>query len=104
MYLAFGIAAREAGEVAHIFLIHSDDDVIGVLVGACHERRTAFLVWDGVCVQHGTRAMVGGAADFIRMECLGGDTDAIRQSRLANEMFHHELRHRRAADVAVADK
>ena len=54
--------------------------------------------------QYFARAAMGVTAEFIAVECFGCYDNFIRKPRLAHEMFHDELCHGRAADVAVADE
>ena len=101
---AVGVAARESVEVVHVLGVHADDDVECAVVGGGHQCGATFLERDVMCAQYFACAAMGVAADLVAMECLGLHKDFVGKPRLAHEVFHDELCHRGAADVAVADE
>ena len=101
---AVGVAAREAVEVVHVLGVHADDDVECAVVGGGHECRTPLAEWNAMCTQDFACAAMGVAADLVTVERLGLHKDFIGKPRFAHEVFHDELCHRGAADVAVADE
>ena len=101
---AVGIAARESVEVVHVLGVHADDDVECAVVGGGHECRTPLAEWNAMCTQDFACAAMGVTADLVAVECLGLHKDVVGKPCLTHEVFHDELRHGRAADVAVADE
>ena len=88
----------------HVLGVHADDDVERAVVGGTHECCTPLAEWDAMCTQYFTCAAMGVAVDLVAVECLGLHKDVVGKPCLTHEVFHDELCHRRAADVAVADE
>lgn len=98
------IAARETVEVVHVLGVHTDDDVECAVVGGGHECCASLAEWDVMRAQDFACAAMGVTADLVAVECLGLHKDVVGKSCLTHEVFHDELCHGRAADVAVADE
>ena len=98
------IAAREAVEVVHVLGVHADDVIECAVVGGGHECCPSLAERDVMCAQYLACAAMGVTADLVAVECLGLHKDFVGKPCLTHEVFHDELRHGRAADVAVADE
>lgn len=88
----------------HILCVHADDEVIGVVVFGSHKCGAAFLERNSMRTQLFACAAMRVTADFVAMESLGVDRNLICKPLFTYKMFHDELSHGGAADVAVADE
>lgn len=98
------ITAREAGEVVEIFFIHADDVVRALVVFLRDEAGAPGREGDAFLREHTFRGRVHVVTDLFRRRGDGVHGDLLLTSGFADEIFHDEFRHGRAADVAVADK
>lgn len=102
--LASGIVVRKAHEVAHVFLVHGDDAVPFCIVFAPYLLCRSRCEGDALFSQDLLRARMHVAADLVCAARTRVDDEFCLASCAADELLHHELCHRRAADVAVADE
>ena len=65
MYLALGVTAQHAVEVAHIVAVHGDDEVVVGVVMPCHLSRSVSLAGDAVLCQFLSGGRIDGVANSV---------------------------------------
>lgn len=90
--------------IPYVRLIHPDQIVIFLIVGARHLHRPVPLAVNPVLLQNPPRPPVNAIPDLLRAGRRRCNHKLIRPPLPRNQLLHHKLRHGRAADVAVADK
>lgn len=98
------IAARQAGKVGEIFLVHAEDIVRTGIVRRRDETGAAGREGDALLREHTLGGRVHIISDLFRGRCDRVHGDRLLASGFADERFHDEFRHGGAADVAVADE
>ena len=98
------IAARQAGKIGEVFLVHAEDIVRTGIVRRCDDTGVAGREGDALLREHALGGRVHIVSDLFRGRCDRVHGDRLLVSGFADECFHDEFRHGGAADVAVADE
>ena len=99
-----GIAAEKAAHVAHVPRIHADEHVICVVIRPDDLPGRLAGTVDAVGRQNPPCRRINRIAQFLRAGCRRRNFKIRRRTRLLHQPLHKELRHRTAANVAVADE
>lgn len=102
--LALGVLAKDALQAAGVLVIHIDHVVPVAILRAAH--LTSAMRDDGNpdLAQLGNGAMMRRVADLLGRRRGGVDGKLTLASGAAHQLGKHRFSHRRAADIAVADK
>ena len=104
VHLARRVAAAKPPHVVQVFLVHADQQVPGGVVGARQAARGLAGAADAVLGQLALRGRVDRVADLLAACRSRGNLVPPRAPGPPHQVLHHKLRHRAAADVAVANK
>ena len=98
------ILPEQPFQALKVFVVHGNDMVIIMkIVSGNHTRSFAFAT-DAVLGQLASRWWIDGVANFLGGGGSRSNLKLVAQACFFNEVFHHELGHGTATDVAVADE
>ena len=100
--LAVRVVREDAAEVARVVFVHRQQPVIGVVVARRDLHGGAVTDGDAVRAQLGAGGRVDVVADLLAAGRRRGDVKPLRQSLPLHHVAEDILRHRAAADIAVA--
>lgn len=92
------IAARQAGKVGEVFLVHAENIVRTGIVRRRDETGAAGREGDALLREHTLGGRVHIVSDLFRGRCDRVHGDRLLASGFADERFHDKLRHGGAAD------
>lgn len=92
------IAARQAGKVGEVFLVHAKDIVCTGIVRRRDETGAAGREGDALLREHTLGGRVHIISDLFRGRCDRVHGDRLLASGFADERFHDKFRHGGAAD------
>ena len=98
------VVREDAAEVARVVLVHRQQPVIGIVVARRDLHGGAVADRDAVGAQLSARGRVDVVADLLAARRRRGDLKLRREPLLTHHFLEQILRHRAAADIAVADK
>ena len=98
------VAARDTLDPPHVRRVHRDDPVPVRVIGVRKLHRRAPLKGDAHLKQLSARAAVHVISDLLAADRARRDLEPFRVPALPYDLLHHKLRHRAAADIAVADE
>lgn len=102
--LALGVVTTEAPHVAQVPRVHADEQVEAVVVGTRHLARGLAGTADAVLGEFTTGRGIDGVANLLGGGGCRLDIILALAACTGHQVFHHELCHRAATDVAVAYK
>ena len=102
--LSVRVTAADALHVPEILLIHPDQEIIFFIICPCHLPRGMTGTGNAMLGQLPPGRRVDGVSKLLPAGRRRFDVKLRRQSRILHQLLHNELRHRTAADVAVADE
>lgn len=98
-----GFVAPIACHITDICRIHTNDQVVLVIVGAIYLSCALRRKVDTETAKYLRRTAVNGIAEFLRRGRSGCGRN-VRYPALSAHIAHYKFRHRTAADIAVADE
>ena len=104
MDFARRVAAADAGHIADVGAVHPDEQVVFVVVRPRHLPRRVRPADHAVRRQLPPRGWVDRVAELLGACRRRVNDEPLPCPGLSGHILHHKLRHRTAADVAVADK
>ena len=99
-----GVASADGPHISDVPFVHPDEKVKAFVVSASELAGSLASTADAVCCQLASGWRINAVAQLL---CGGGGRFYVEVGlavRLLHQVFHHELCHGTAADVAVADK
>ena len=102
--LPLRVAAAQSAYVAEVRAVHADYEVVLVILRASHAVRRVPGAAYAVLGQLPARRRIDRAANLVRMRRRGADKKLLRPPGPLNHILKHKLRHRRPANIAVADE
>lgn len=103
-YFVPGILPKDPQHVLPVPLIHADNVIILVVIGALKLHCPVVSQRDAHLMQLSSRSVVDAAADLFGTGGGGIDVEAVGKGLLVYKILHNVLCHGTSADVAVADK
>ena len=98
------VAAADAGHIADVGAVHPDEQVVFVVVRPRHLPRRVRPADHAVRRQLPLRGWVDRVAELLGACRRRVNDEPLPCPGFSGHILHHKLRHRTAADVAVADK
>lgn len=98
------VAAADAGHIADIGAVHPDEQVVFVVVRPRHLPRRVRPADHTMRRQLPPRGWVDRVAELLGACRRRVNDEPLPCPGFSGHILHHKLRHRTAADVAVADK
>lgn len=102
--LARRVAAADAGHIADVGAVHPDEQVVFVVVRPRHLPRRVRPAEHAVRRQLPPRGWVDRVAEFLGACRRRVNDEPLPCPGFSGHILHHKLRHRTAADVAVANE
>ena len=102
--LSFMIAGKEFQNVADIRLLHADDIVVEIIVPGIELCGSPVVTGDPFFGQQLSDRRIDGISELFPAGSLRRGVKAVRDTSLFRDVAEDKFRHRRTADVAVADK
>ena len=99
-----GIASADGFHVPKVPVVHADEQVEAVIVAGRHLPRPLAFAPDAVFGQLPSGRRIDGIANLLVRSGRRLYVEVLCPSGLLHQVLHHELCHRAAADVAVADE
>ena len=90
--------------IPKIGAVHAYEEVVVGIILSGELTGGVARTGDAVLGQLASGRGIDGIADLLAAGGGGIDVKLRRKPRLFHQILHHELRHRAAADVAVADE
>lgn len=99
-----GLTADDVSEKADITLVHTDEEIVAIIVSA--SDTTGMVIFEGntMCLEGALGRGVDGITNHIVRDGGGVDDELVFTALAAHELLHDELSHGAAADVAVTEK
>ena len=104
MDLALGVAKADAAHIFEVLPIHANDQVVLLVIGIAQPARGLAFAADAVLGKLLPCWGIDRVADLLGGCRCRRDVNLFRQPRFPYHVFHHEFRHRVAADVPVTHK
>ena len=102
--LSFRVAAANAGHVAQIHPVHSDQVTLLLLILAGHLPGRMSIAADAMLRQFASDRWIHRVAQFFPAGCCGSNHELIFPPQLSHQVLHHILCHRATADIAEANE
>ena len=100
----FGVTSADSLHVTHIPLVHADKQIETAIVGTTHLAGRLSFTGNIMLGQFPSSRRVDSIANLFRRGGSRLDIVVVGKTCFLDQMFHHELCHRTATDVTVADK
>lgn len=100
----FGVAAEDAQTALNVARFRREDIVEICIIGRAHSACALAGAGDVVPGKFGARGRIDGISLFLRTRTRRLDDKLFGQSLAGDLILENKLRHRRAADIAEADK
>ena len=102
--LTVRVAAEGARHIAHIRIVHADEEIVIIVILRSYAARGLALAADAVLGELAPGGRIDGVAELFAARRGGGDIELRREPRAGAHIAQHEFCHRAAADIAVAYK
>ncbi len=103
-HAAVGVPVKDTVQAPLVLGVHVNDVVPVAVLGARNLARAVAAGRDADLAQLVQGAVVRRVADLLARGGRGVDDKLVLSPGAARELLEHELRHRRAADIPMADK
>ena len=102
--LPLRIASKYAAHAGKIAPVHADEKIVGAVVRLCDLPRRVRPTGNTVRHEHTFGRWVDRVSELFAAHCRRVDEKLLLPTRLTHHMLQNKLRHRTAADVAVANE
>ena len=100
--LALGVTAEGARHIAHVRVVHADEEIVIIVILRSYAPCGLALAADAVFGELAPCGRIDGVAELLAARRGGGNVELCREPRAGAHIAQHKLGHRAAAYIAVA--